>query len=118
MFQTPAQTFSCNVFGGAGPALEHCLCFSAAYCVISAPHQAIFRGGGGYHACGTIPEKVSSLGKDWHRPCLKCAKCSKTLVSGSHAEHGGKPYCHNPCYSAMFGPGGFGRGGAESYKFK
>ncbi|XP_047193559.1 cysteine-rich protein 1 isoform X1 [Scophthalmus maximus] len=51
-------------------------------------------------------EKVSSLGKDWHRPCLKCAKCSKTLVSGSHAEHGGKPYCHNPCYSAMFGPGG------------
>uniref|UniRef100_A0A3P8V9Y3 LIM zinc-binding domain-containing protein n=1 Tax=Cynoglossus semilaevis TaxID=244447 RepID=A0A3P8V9Y3_CYNSE len=51
-------------------------------------------------------EKVSSLGKDWHRPCLKCEKCSKTLSAGSHAEHEGKPYCHKPCYSAMFGPGG------------
>lgn len=31
-------------------------------------------------------EKVSSLGKDWHRGCLKCAKCKKTLAPGSHAE--------------------------------
>ena len=31
-------------------------------------------------------EKVSSLGKDWHRGCLKCAKCKKTLTPGSHAE--------------------------------
>lgn len=23
-----------------------------------------------------------------------------------HAEHEGKPYCNNPCYSALFGPGG------------
>ncbi|XP_059208533.1 cysteine-rich protein 1 [Centropristis striata] len=62
-------------------------------------------------------EKVTSLGKDWHRPCLKCEKCNKTLTSGAHAEHGGKPYCHKPCYSALFGPGGFGRGGTESYKY-
>nr|CAB3219990.1 cysteine-rich protein 2 [Phallusia mammillata] len=53
-------------------------------------------------------EKVTSLGKDWHRPCLKCEKCKKTLSSGSHAEHQGKPYCHNPCYAATFGPKGFG----------
>lgn len=33
-----------------------------------------------------IAEKVSSIGKDWHRACLKCAKCGKTLASGSHAE--------------------------------
>uniref|UniRef100_A0A3P9JN41 LIM zinc-binding domain-containing protein n=1 Tax=Oryzias latipes TaxID=8090 RepID=A0A3P9JN41_ORYLA len=51
-------------------------------------------------------ERVSSLGKDWHRPCLKCEKCRKTLSAGSHAEHDGKPYCNNPCYSAMFGPKG------------
>ncbi|KAF6040503.1 CRIP2 [Bugula neritina] len=50
-----------------------------------------------------VAEKVTSLGKDWHRPCLKCEKCKKTLASGSHAEHDGKPYCHNPCYSALFG---------------
>ncbi|KAM7430327.1 Cysteine-rich protein 1 [Porites harrisoni] len=55
-------------------------------------------------------ERVSSLGKDWHRPCLRCEKCKKTLSAGGHAEHTGKPYCHNPCYSALFGPGGFGRG--------
>ncbi|KAH0514083.1 cysteine-rich protein 1 [Chionomys nivalis] len=63
-------------------------------------------------------ERVTSLGKDWHRPCLKCEKCGKTLTSGSHAEHEGKPYCNHPCYSAMFGPKGFGRGGAESHTFK
>eukprot|EP00794_Sanderia_malayensis_P011920 gene11920-13154_t len=65
----------------------------------------------------TNAEKVTSLGKDWHRPCLKCQKCKKTLSSGSHAEHDGKPYCHQPCYSALFGPGGFGHGGAESHKY-
>uniref|UniRef100_A0A3P9AKX8 LIM zinc-binding domain-containing protein n=1 Tax=Esox lucius TaxID=8010 RepID=A0A3P9AKX8_ESOLU len=31
-------------------------------------------------------ERVTSLGKDWHRPCLKCEKCGKTLSPGSHAE--------------------------------
>uniref|UniRef100_A0A8C7LA89 LIM zinc-binding domain-containing protein n=4 Tax=Salmoninae TaxID=504568 RepID=A0A8C7LA89_ONCKI len=62
-------------------------------------------------------ERVTSLGKDWHRPCLKCEKCNKTLSAGSHAEHDGKPYCNSPCYSALFGPKGFGRGGAESHTF-
>uniref|UniRef100_A0A671DK50 Cysteine-rich protein 1 n=2 Tax=Rhinolophus TaxID=49442 RepID=A0A671DK50_RHIFE len=62
-------------------------------------------------------ERVTSLGKDWHRPCLKCEKCGKTLTSGGHAEHEGKPYCNHPCYAAMFGPKGFGRGGAESHTF-
>ena len=33
-----------------------------------------------------LAEKVTSLGKDWHRPCLRCAKCNKTLSAGSHAE--------------------------------
>ncbi|XP_072284986.1 cysteine-rich protein 2-like isoform X4 [Pyxicephalus adspersus] len=31
-------------------------------------------------------EKVTSLGKDWHRPCLRCERCSKTLTPGSLAE--------------------------------
>uniref|UniRef100_A0A8C7LA83 Cysteine-rich protein 1 n=1 Tax=Oncorhynchus kisutch TaxID=8019 RepID=A0A8C7LA83_ONCKI len=46
-------------------------------------------------------ERVTSLGKDWHRPCLKCEKCNKTLSAGSHAEHDGKPYCNSPCYSDL-----------------
>ncbi|XP_023683263.1 cysteine-rich protein 1 [Paramormyrops kingsleyae] len=63
-------------------------------------------------------ERVSSLGKDWHRPCLRCEKCNKTLSAGMHAEHDGKPYCTTPCHSALFGPKGFGRGGTESHTFK
>ncbi|CAG9841131.1 unnamed protein product [Diabrotica balteata] len=63
-------------------------------------------------------ERKTSLGKDWHSACLRCEKCNKTLTPGNHAEHEGKPYCNNPCYSALFGPGGFGRGGAESYVYK
>lgn len=29
---------------------------------------------------------MTSLGKDWHRPCLRCERCSKTLTPGGHAE--------------------------------
>jgi len=62
-------------------------------------------------------ERVTSLGKDWHRPCLKCDRCSKSLTPGAHAEHEGKPYCHVPCYSALYGPKGFGHGGTESHAY-
>lgn len=51
-------------------------------------------------------ERKTSLGKDWHAPCLRCEKCNKTLVPGRHAEHEGRPYCDKPCYSALFGPKG------------
>lgn len=36
--------------------------------------------------CLLAAEKVSSLGKDWHKFCLKCERCSKTLTPGGHAE--------------------------------
>uniref|UniRef100_UPI00358F8273 cysteine-rich protein 2-like n=1 Tax=Myxine glutinosa TaxID=7769 RepID=UPI00358F8273 len=63
-------------------------------------------------------EKVTSLGKDWHRFCLKCERCNKTLNTGGHAEHAGKPYCHKPCYAALFGPKGVNIGGAGSYIYE
>ncbi|KAL4230186.1 Cysteine-rich protein 1 [Mactra antiquata] len=62
-------------------------------------------------------EKVTSLGKDWHRSCLKCEKCDKTLTSGEHAEHDGKPYCKEPCYSGLFTAGGLGHGGTEHHTY-
>lgn len=40
--------------------------------------------------CASAAERVTSLGKDWHRPCLKCEKCGKTLTSGGHAEVRGR----------------------------
>ncbi|EGV99919.1 Cysteine-rich protein 2 [Cricetulus griseus] len=49
-------------------------------------------------------EEVTSLG--WHRPCLSCERCSKTLTPGGHAEHDGQPYCHKSCYGILFGPKG------------
>ncbi|KAG7231723.1 hypothetical protein INR49_010454 [Caranx melampygus] len=62
-------------------------------------------------------EKVSSLGKDWHKFCLKCERCNKTLNPGGHAEHDGKPFCHKPCYAALYGPKGVNIGGAGSYVY-
>lgn len=53
-----------------------------------------------------LAEKKTSMGKDWHGPCLKCERCNKTLTPGNHAVREDKPYCHTPCYSALFGPKG------------
>jgi len=46
-------------------------------------------------------KKVNSLGKFWHKPCLSCAVCGKTLTLGGHAEHDGYPICHTPCYGSI-----------------
>lgn len=42
-----------------------------------------------------------------------------TLMSGIiyFLQHRGIPYCNIPCYSLLFGPGGYGRGGTESYQY-
>lgn len=55
-------------------------------------------------------ERRQSIGFDWHRQCLKCEECGKVLNPGQHAEHKESPYCHIPCYSALFGPKLFGHG--------
>ncbi|NXA34031.1 CRIP2 protein, partial [Eudromia elegans] len=72
------------------------------------------------HRARRVPaaEKVSSLGKDWHKFCLKCERCNKTLTPGGHAEHDGKPFCHKPCYATLFGPKGVNIGGAGSYIYE
>lgn len=55
-------------------------------------------------------ERKQSLGYDWHPECLRCEECGKRLDPGQHAEHKGVPYCHVPCYGALFGPRLFGHG--------
>ncbi|XP_041363119.1 cysteine-rich protein 1-like [Gigantopelta aegis] len=62
-------------------------------------------------------ERYTSNGKDYHRACLKCAECGKTLERGKHSEHDDKPYCNMPCYSKLFGHKGFNTGGAGSYNY-
>ncbi|KAA8582892.1 hypothetical protein FQN60_015438 [Etheostoma spectabile] len=54
-------------------------------------------------------EKVSSLGKDWHKFCLKCERCNKTLNPGGHAEVRG---------SEQEGRGSVNIGGAGSYVYE
>lgn len=62
-------------------------------------------------------ERKQSLGFDWHPECLRCEECGKRLNPGQHAEHKGVPYCHVPCYGALFGPQLFGHGSTvESHK--
>ncbi|KAK0148028.1 Cysteine-rich protein 2 [Merluccius polli] len=44
-------------------------------------------GHSGFNDAGAMePEKVSSLGKEWHKLCLKCDRCNKLLTAGGHAE--------------------------------
>ncbi|XP_022185024.2 uncharacterized protein LOC111044243 [Nilaparvata lugens] len=65
------------------------------------------------HKCGKpvyFAERKQSLGYDWHPECLRCEECGKRLNPGQHAEHKGVPYCHVPCYGALFGPQLFGHG--------
>lgn len=64
-----------------------------------------------------VAERKQSLGYDWHPECLRCEECGKRLDPGQHAEHKGVPYCHVPCYGALFGPQLFGHGTrVESHK--
>ncbi|XP_017772108.1 PREDICTED: uncharacterized protein LOC108559364 [Nicrophorus vespilloides] len=72
------------------------------------------------HKCGKpvyFAERKQSLGYDWHPECLRCEECGKRLNPGQHLEHKGVPYCHVPCYGALFGPQLFGHGTrVESHK--
>lgn len=53
-------------------------------------------------------EKVSSLGKDWHKFCLKCERCNKTLTPGGHAEVRAARAGRVGAVLAFGGPGGMG----------
>lgn len=64
-------------------------------------------------------EKVTSLGKDWHRPCLRCERCGKTLTPGGHAEvRGARPPTARGAGGGLRGPagacGGAGRAQPET----
>ncbi len=54
-------------------------------------------------------EAAPGPGGDWHRGCLRCTVCDRTLAAGGWLEHRGAPHC-KPCYDKNFGPKGV-RGG-------
>ena len=61
-----------------------------------------------YHA-----ERVVGLGVvDWHRGCLRCSSCDKTLGSVAEiADHKGDTFCKT-CYGKLYGPKGVGFAGS------
>ena len=61
-----------------------------------------------YHA-----ERVVGLGGvDWHRGCLRCSSCDKTLGSVAEiADHKGDTFCKT-CYGKLYGPKGVGFAGS------
>ncbi|XP_012945698.2 cysteine and glycine-rich protein 1 [Aplysia californica] len=48
-------------------------------------------------------EEVRAMGKKYHKLCLKCSECSKTLDSTNCNDHDNDIYC-NTCYRKNFGP--------------
>uniref|UniRef100_A0A1I7TZQ7 Cysteine-rich protein 1 n=1 Tax=Caenorhabditis tropicalis TaxID=1561998 RepID=A0A1I7TZQ7_9PELO len=63
-------------------------------------------------------EKITALGSDWHKVCFRCSDptCKVILAAGKQAVGAGKPYC-DKCYSVLYGPKGYHRGGTESHHF-
>uniref|UniRef100_A0A3B4C546 LIM zinc-binding domain-containing protein n=1 Tax=Pygocentrus nattereri TaxID=42514 RepID=A0A3B4C546_PYGNA len=103
IYDTPPQTpvnKSCDSPSDSSPTTVICHC-----------HVTVMS-----YVFGTA-EKVTSLGRNWHRPCLRCERCKKTLASGGHAEHEGRPYCHVPCYGYLFGPKGVNIGKVGCYVY-
>ncbi|CAL1548482.1 unnamed protein product [Lymnaea stagnalis] len=58
-------------------------------------------------------ERVSGIGKVFHKVCFKCTNCNKGLDSTTVTEHAGQIYC-KACYGKSFGPKGYGFAGGAS----
>ncbi|EDO37668.1 predicted protein, partial [Nematostella vectensis] len=55
-------------------------------------------------------EERLAIGKKWHKSCLTCKCCNKSLDSTNLADKDGEIYCKG-CYGKNFGPKGYGYGG-------
>ncbi|KAJ3072088.1 Cysteine and glycine-rich protein 1 [Podochytrium sp. JEL0797] len=54
-------------------------------------------------------EQVTGPGGLWHKMCLNCKECNKSLDSTNLTERNNEAYCKT-CYAKMFGPKGYGYG--------
>ena len=50
-----------------------------------------------------------ALNKSWHKACLRCEGCQKTLARADVQDHEGKPFCKT-CYAKKFSTPGYGYG--------
>jgi len=58
-------------------------------------------------------ESVQAAGRQWHSACYCCKNCKKGLGPTTQTEKDGEVYCQN-CYARLFGPKGYGIGGATT----
>eukprot|EP00002_Diphylleia_rotans_P023596 TRINITY_DN4644_c0_g1_i1.p1 TRINITY_DN4644_c0_g1~~TRINITY_DN4644_c0_g1_i1.p1 ORF type:complete len:162 (-),score=27.55 TRINITY_DN4644_c0_g1_i1:31-516(-) len=55
-------------------------------------------------------EKLTALGRTFHKTCFKCGSCSKTLAPGGFVDHENLQYCQS-CFDKNFRMKGYGFGG-------
>ncbi|KAF9180746.1 hypothetical protein BGZ51_004293 [Haplosporangium sp. Z 767] len=87
---------------------------------IMTPKKATYSFGGGGDICPrckkTVYHAESALapgGAKYHKLCLRCVECSKSLDSTNMTDRQGTPYCKT-CYGKAFGAKGFGYGSGAS----
>lgn len=74
----------------------------------STPNSSPSRWGGGGTKCNRcektvyFAEETKAVGKTWHKACLRCTECNKTLDPGRLSDRDGAPHC-NPCYTKLYG---------------
>ncbi|KAM0747964.1 LIM-domain-containing protein [Meredithblackwellia eburnea MCA 4105] len=56
-------------------------------------------------------QQIGPAGKIYHKGCMRCLACNKSLDSFSLVDREGDPYC-KACYGKHYGPKGYGAGGA------
>ncbi|KAG0301169.1 hypothetical protein BGZ98_008566 [Dissophora globulifera] len=87
---------------------------------IMTPKKATSSFGGGGDICPrcqkTVYHAESALapgGAKYHKLCLRCVECSKSLDSTNMTDRQGAPYCKT-CYGKAFGAKGYGYGSGSS----
>jgi len=55
-------------------------------------------------------ERATGPGGDWHKVCLTCLECGKSVDSTTMREHDGEAFC-KACHGKKFGPKGYGFSG-------
>ncbi|KAF9914934.1 hypothetical protein BX616_007274 [Lobosporangium transversale] len=86
--------------------------------IMTPKRQTVFGGGGDIcpRCQKTVYHAESALapgGAKYHKLCLRCVECSKSLDSTNMTDRQGVPYCKT-CYSKAFGAKGYGYGSGAS----
>ncbi|ORX89408.1 hypothetical protein K493DRAFT_340670 [Basidiobolus meristosporus CBS 931.73] len=87
---------------------------------IGGPNKRFSNLGGGGDICPRCQkvvyaaESAMGAGVKYHKLCLRCSQCSKSLDSSNMREREGTLYC-KPCYAKLYGPKGYGYGEGAAF---